>query len=229
MPVAETLLLPTEWKESIVVRHLENPYSAEALAEPQKNWIEVDHLELNDFPPAEPVSFPLKPLKQSGEDFILEDQSEIYQQAHQAFMCAAQLIMKASFKNSRVFFDHFSSPLYIGQTHTFSSPHMDGTMPGGVNIEQISSTGYNDLELKLVGIAASGVKTATLQGPAEADDFDGETRTHLKSSAWAEKDFQKQELPLNTLIIMAPSTIHYAQPAPYDIDLRHFLRWQLFA
>lgn len=221
--------LPLSWQDSVVVKHIASPYSPQALAEPRKDWIEVAPYDIRNFSPASPVPFPLLPIKRSGEELDVSEQRPEYIEAHLIFMSAAKFILGSNYLHSQVFFDHFSSHLHPGEVHTFSQPHMDGTMPGGVNLEQILTAGSNDLELKLVGTIMSDVPTVILQGCVEADDFEGETLTHLRRSVQLQKAFVQEQLPLNTLIIMAPSTIHYAQQAAHEVDMRHFMRWQAFA
>ncbi len=221
--------LPSGWQESVVARHVASPYSPQALAEPRKDWLELAPFDVSDLPIPQPTPFPLRPIKQAGEEFDPAEQPSEYTEAHLIFVGAAKLILGSAYPGSRIFFDHFSAHLYPGQVHTFAQPHMDGTMPGGVNSDQFASTGFYDLELKLVGTVMNDVPTQVLQGATEASDFEGETLTHLKREAELNKNFGIEELPLNTIVILAPSTVHCAQPAPHEVTRRHFLRWQAFA
>lgn len=223
------VLLPDGWQESVVVRHIDSPYSPQALAEPRKDWLELAPLDVSDLPIPQAVPFPLRPIKQVGEEFDPTEQPPEYSEGHLIFIGAAKLILGSAYPGSRIFFDHFSAHLYPGQVHTFAQPHMDGTMPGGINRDQFATTGFYDLELKLIGTVMNEIPTRVLQGATEASDFEGDTLTHLKREAELGKKFVVEELPLNKLVILAPSTVHCAQPATQEVNRRHFLRWQAFA
>lgn len=129
----EKASLPDGWSRSVVVRHLENPYSAEALAEPRKDWIEVGPLGVNHFDAAKPVQGHIVPIKREDQDFNPYSEPDQCTEAHVLFLSAAKLVLGRRYMQTRIFFDHFSSPLQPYQTHTFNEPHMDGTMPGGFN------------------------------------------------------------------------------------------------
>lgn len=220
--------LPETWRNSVVVRHVDEPYSDAALAEEVKDWIEVATLDITDFVKPNPFLIPRFTIKQPGSDFDPSSQEVMYEDAHQLFMDAARKILGPDrLFDARIFFDHASAHLAPGETHTFSEPHLDGTMPGGFNEGQMMSTGHSGKGMTLIGMVASGVATATLQGSVDRDDFGGEPRTHLKSGVRKRKGLEKVDMPLNTLVIMAPSTVHYGQPAHDWIENRNLLRWQL--
>jgi len=212
--------MPHEWQSTTVVRHLDAPYSDEALAVPHKDWIDVCAVDFVGFQPA-PNGYGdnRERVKQSGQDFDVSTHPLQYHKAHKAFMTAARLILgDEKFLDSEIDFDHAYTHLDEGQVHSFDEPHMDGTHPDLLGDKKL---------LRLVGVAMNEVQCGVWQGAVKKQDF-GIKGTHLLNGRVKARKLHYEQIPTNRLAIFGPALIHFGQAAPREIEQRHVLRWQLF-
>jgi hypothetical protein len=166
-------------------------------------------------------------LKPPGENYRPEYEPVHYQGIHSMFMDTARLVLGDElYAQSNVYFDHWTSKLYPGQTFTFDEPHLDGRMPGA-SLPTHSTSADDRLELKMVGLLCNDAGTDIWQGPTEIGDYTGESLTHLKPGVIETRGLERAQLPVNRMVIVPPALPHAAHPADNLIEMRHFLRWQL--
>lgn len=212
------LYLPADWQESVVARHLRDPYSAEALAEPYTDTLdlgEVDYAQISEDGVIEYM------LKAPGESPVIRDGQEDVEYLHRAFMDAAQVLVGGEmFDASSILFRREASPVeaYFIQKYLWGDPHMDGKKhPFFANQGET---------LRLNGMTCSALGTGSLHGPKRINDFDPENFEMYPNEA---KKLREEILPPGHFYIAAPSLVHFSVRALQDIPMRHFMRWQLRA
>ncbi len=219
--MANILSAPTH---NIFTEFLDNPYSAEALALPRKDIVVADSVDLQGLATSF-VDDRERTIKASGKEAVFAGSNSAYAPLHALFCKTIEEIFgQDNYEQARIYFDHFYSKLGTHDVGTFWLPHLDGTAPGGTNVEATFLNGEDGTALKAIGFACDSLPTMTLQGPTTPQDFQGEPRTHLKEAV--ADQLSKEEIPVNKLVIMPPSLPHYAQPAKVP-TIRHAVRWQV--
>lgn len=213
------LSLPAEWEATSVVRHLDSPYSEEALAEPVKSWIEVGNIDFSTVPHVGLHSLHENnyAIKECNDDINLSIGSQL-EGLHLMFTGAAKTVLGLErFNRSQIYFTHWSSDLSPGQHFTVTTPHLDGGLPA-------QDADYS--VLRLIGVAFNAVPTVVLQGELTRDDF--RNGSELDPVVLDQERLTEAELPLSKLVIMSPATLHHARKARERVPIRHFMRWQLW-
>jgi len=214
-----------EWVETTVLRHLHNPYSDAALDEPRQHIIDMGDLDMTDLP-AEPLYNDV--IKRPGEGFDPDLHAGPYQEGHELFLEAAELLLGKDLEQARVDFGHASSPLGRNhRLHTLGTPHIDGAFP---------QEGFlHSLRLHFMGVAISDVPTAIVQGGYRREDFRGavfgpagEIDEYIYKPRDRSAIEHAEEIPIRRLLIMGPAVVHFAQTATKEIPRRHLLRWWLY-
>lgn len=209
---------------NIFTEFFDNPYCAEALALPRKELIVADSVDLHGLPTSF-VDDRERLIKATGEEAVFTGSDGAYALLHKLFCkTLEEIIGQAHYEQARIYFDNFYSELRAHEVKTFSLPHLDGTAPGGTNYGAKLVNGEEGTALKAIGFACTTLPTITLQGPTTPDDYFDETKTRLKYDV-ADR-LEKEEIPVNKLVILPPSLPHYAQPAK-EPTIRHAVRWQV--
>lgn len=216
MSATLALHLPQGWQQTNVVRHIDAPFSDEALAEPVQQWI--------DLGPANTEGLPVPThddtswvVKRAGQELDLSAQQGPYAPLHARFFSAARAILgHERYMSSSVRARHASAALEPGQTHTYPTPHRDAweapATPGGLPV------------MRLIGVVCGEVGLRVVQGGYDRQDFRG--RNYLPADRTAIQE--AVEVPPNRLLILSAAAVHFAQPAPQPIGRRHFLHWPLY-
>jgi hypothetical protein len=208
---------PTGWAQGSFVRHLKDPFSDAALAEPVKKYVDVGEVRIGrsrtHFPQVYPGGHE---IKKPGHDiqFPPDEPGELLDMHGLFIAYAKKLVGRATYLSSSLDFVHHVEDLEPGHDHRISTPHLDGVThkPHGKVI-------------RLVGIAVNVLPPVILQGSIHKNELvDNDLCYHPDN----EHRFQKELLPIFRLILVSPATLHAGQLAPTYIPNRHFLRYQLF-
>lgn len=208
-------------ESSHIARYMNDPYSDTALADSDRQWNNLGNFDMSNLP--NEGCMPGKHLFWEGLgnlDYKFEN-PEI-KKMHQIVENAAKIILPEEFRDKvKIYFDHMSANLTSGTNFTFEEPHIDGSFP----------LSKEDPQLRMFAVITNAVPTGIYKGSFSKEDFKknqyGNQSNLLNHKVIDEKNLEIAELPLETLVLLSPSTVHFAQLAKNDIPIRHFLRWQL--
>jgi hypothetical protein len=211
--------------ENTVVKHLDDPYSVAALAEPQKEFIDLGAIDVAHLPDAPEVSRFIadRAIKLPGKDFDYAASDVRYRDQHLRVVLAAHAILgKEPLKSSSIYFTHRSGPLHPGETLSTNAdmPHLDGEYRGSLCGESLT-------RIRLLGVMASGVPTAVYQGPITHEDLI-QHGDEIDIDEAAIQRLTREDLPLDRLLLTGSGLPHNEQPAQVFTPVRHFMRWTIW-
>ena len=203
--------IPNGWEETSVARYIDDPYSAAALAETHKTYIDLGPVAMDACTDSMPGV-----LKNWGkEPNIPNDVSPELRSTHERFIAASRVILgEQRFLRSSMSFTH----RYGGQNQAVLRPHLDGTIFEAQRANRLQM-------LRLVGIACTAPTTTLFQGSLSLESLD--EHGSLKSLRNLGKRFKREPLPADRLILMAPATLHEGVHASSATEHRLFMRWFL--
>jgi hypothetical protein len=209
----ETLAgMPAAWLDSSVVRHIDDPFSANALAEPFKSSIDLGEIDMEGC-----FGMHIAPLKVAGgEARLFPSLPEGQIAAHQMFIDAARLILGESrYEQATINFTYRDNPVAPGSRQLGIRPHVDGKKPTDAG------------QLRVVGVACSSLPTVRFQGAIRPDQLG--TRGDLAAVRSLRK-LTPDPVPLSHLVLLPPSLLHDSGRADREATEptpRLFLRWHL--
>lgn len=206
--------IPRDWLDTSVVRHVDDPYSVEALAEAEKTSIDLGYIDMTACVEGRGGS-----IKYRGvEAMISADLPEGLITAHHLFVDAAQRILsRERYLDSNIDFTYRSNPVPPGGRQVGGRPHLDG----------LSSNFGGTSRLRLLGIACDALPTTLLQGPLKPELLrpNGELENLMIL-----KRLRKVSAPISRLTLMPPSLLHDAtrdDTGTHEPTSRLFMRWHL--
>lgn len=206
-------VLPDNWQESGIARHVENPFSPEALAEPVKASLVVPGLDISAFDFGFPVE--REAIKEPGDDEIETYGDDGVDAANNLFAEAAREVMgEAVFKAARIVLTYRNSIVQAEAKQRSLPPHVD----------QWSTK--NSMTHLLIGIAFDSIPPRVYQGPYDESRVSSDDRRagHILGYLGKSAGFSTHLLEENQLHLIAGATIHQPTHA-YTTERRKFLRW----
>lgn len=214
--------LSPELLGNTVVKHLDDPYSVAALAEPHKDFVDLGPVDVAGLPEAANYARDIR-IKAPGDVFDFAASDPSYRNLHlRVVMAAHSIIGPGPLERSAIFFTHRSGRLSPGETLSVNAdkPHLDGGFRGTLCGESLK-------RIRLLGVLASGVPTAIYQGPLYHDDLI-QHEDDIDIDEEAIRRLTPDDLPLDRLLLTGPSLPHNEQAPKIHIPNRHFMRWSLW-
>lgn len=221
------LLLPVGWEQSIIARHLDAPYSREALAEPAKEVLDIGAVDFANIPRDDDRHLFGDPVIKWPDRTALShsrSESEYLIAAHKLFLGAAAEIMGADdFAQSMVRHVSHCSEVDTDATQRYAaSMHLDG-----YRFREM------DRRIRLIGMAFDVLPCRAYQGPFTPEDmYDEEERGgieagDLRLTPNTAALVEMPALECGRLFLTPPSLPHASRVATETID-RHFMRWTVW-
>lgn len=211
--------VPAEWRESVVVRHLYDPYSDASLGEPRRDGIDLGEVDLSGL--TEDDYYRLPTLSASGEETVqfLDTDTASTIEAHQLFTDAVKRILgPEKFTQASIGFN--SRVSWVGRNEL-----QNGTLASQIHLDSLPEPPRPVLLLH--GFACNLAPTNIAHGPFTLGDFQGAVYAGQLRKFLDSEVHSVEPIPANRLIVM-PGSAPHATPMPNESGFRHFAHWTVY-